>query len=261
MRDHKRTKPDRDGLRHIKFGGEVADDSDKRRRGKVTAGVPLAKIIKPRLVKAAELVVRGRSPSAAASRIRELRARLDDLQPDAPQTIVVTSAGSAEGKSFVAMNLALAFAAEREDAVLLLDADLRRPSIGQWIAPTPKVGLAELLAGRTELAHALLELGNCPLHVLPAGEPPGDPLELLVSDALEELTVLLRSNYRRIVIDTPAIVPFTDADLVARFSDGVLVVARLGHTRRGPLMQAIASVTSAPVLGTLLNDVTSDGTR
>ena len=89
---------------------------------------------------------------------------------------MVTSAGPAEGKSFVAMNLALAFAAEREGDVLLLDADLRRPSIARWIAPAPKVGLAELLAGRTEFMHALLELGNCPLHVLPAGEPPGDPL-------------------------------------------------------------------------------------
>jgi capsular exopolysaccharide synthesis family protein len=261
MRDSKRTKPDGDGIRRIKFAGEAAEDSDKHRRGKVTAGVPLAKIIKPRLVNAVEIVVQGRSPSAAASRIRQLRARLDDLQPEAPQTIVLTSAGSAEGKSFVAMNLALAFAAEREGAVLLLDADLRRPSIGRWITPAPKVGLAELLAGRTDLEHALLELGNCPLHVLPAGEPPVDPLELLVSDALEELTVLLRRDYRRIVIDTPAIVPFTDADLVARFSDGVLIVARLGLTRRGPLMQAIASVTSAPVLGTLLNDVSSDGTR
>lgn len=258
MRDSKPPRPDGGGMRRVKFSGEAAEDSDKRRRGKVTAGVPLAKIIKPRLVNAVELVVQRRSRSAAADRIRQLRARLDDLRPEAPQTIVVTSAGPEEGKSFVAMNLALAFAAEGQGDVLLLDADLRQPSVGQWIKPAPKVGLAELLAGQTDLAHALLELGNWPLHVLPAGEPAGDPLELLVSDAFEELADLMRKSYRRIVIDTPAIVPFTDADLVARFSDGVLVVARMGVTRRGPLLQAITSVTSAPVLGTLLNDVTSD---
>jgi capsular exopolysaccharide synthesis family protein len=258
MRDSKPTKRDSDGMRRVKFSGEAAEDRDKHREGKVTAGVPLAKIIRPRLVNAAELVVQGRSSSAAAGRIRQLRARLDDLRPEAPQTIVITSAGPAEGKSFVAINLALAFAAESDGDVLLLDADLRRPSVGRWITPAPKVGLAELLPGRTGLAHALLELGNWPLHVLPAGEPPGDPLDLLVADAFEQLMVRLKQSYRRIVIDTPAIVPFTDADLVARFSDGVLVVARLGLTRRGPLMQAISSVTSAPVLGALLNDIASD---
>lgn len=256
MRDSKPTKPEGDAMRRVKFSGEAAEDGDEHRRGRVTAGVPLAKFIKPRLVSAAELVLQGRSSSAAAGRVRQLRARLDDLRPEAPRTIVVTSAGPAEGKTFVAMNLALAFAAERADDVLLLDADLRRPSVGQWIKPPPRVGLAELIAGQTEIAHALLELGNSPLHVLPAGKPPRDPLDPLVSDAFEELMVRLKKCYRRIVIDTPPIIPFTDADLVARFSDGVLVVARLGLTRRGPLMQAISSVTSAPVLGTLLNDVT-----
>jgi capsular exopolysaccharide synthesis family protein len=258
MRDSKPTKPGGGNMRRVRFSGEAAEDGDRRRRDKLTAGVPLAKIVKPRVINAAELVVQKRSLSPAAGRIRQLRALLDDLQPEAPQTIVVTSAGPGEGKSFVAMNLALAFAAESEGDVLMLDADMRQPSVGQWIEPAPKVGLAELLAGRTDLAHALLELGNSPLHVLPAGAPAGDPLELLVSDAFEELADLMRKSYGRIVIDTPAIVPFTDADLVARFSDGVLVVARLGLTRRGPLMQAISSVTSAPVLGTLLNDVVSD---
>jgi capsular exopolysaccharide synthesis family protein len=255
-----KSKPPRNGgdeFSRVRFSGEVYGNGGERRRDKVTAGVPLAKIIKPRLVKAAEIVVFGRSPSAAAGRFRQLTEMLEDLGPKAPQTIVITSAGPAEGRSLVAMNLALAYAARNQGDVILLEADLRRPAIGRWIAPEPKVGLAELLSGRTELEHVLLEMANSPLHVLPAGEPPEDPVELLVSDELTDLVVLLKDRFRHIVIDTPPIVPFTDADLVARFSDGALVVARAGLTRRGPLAQALASVTAAPVLGMLLNDSTA----
>jgi len=248
------SKRDGDNIARMRLPGEAAEQAAARRRSQLTAGVPLTKIIKPRLKDVPELVVHHKPRSRAARCFRQLCERLDAVEP-APQTVVLTSAGDDEGKSFVALNLALAYAVERDGDVLLLDADLRRPSIGGRIAPEPKLGLAELLAGGTDLTHVLLESSNSPLHVLPAGEPCADPLELLVTDRFERLLLVLKERFRRIVIDTPPIVPFTDADLVARFADGVLVVARAGHTRRGPLSQAIASVTSAPVLGTLLNDI------
>ena len=117
-------------------------------------------------------------------------------------------------------------------------------------------GVLEAAEHRAELPHVLLRLRNSPLHVLPAGTVPADPLGALVSGRLEETITELRRRFHRIVIDTPPIVPFTDADLLARFADGALIVARAGSTRKGELLQAIASMTGAPVVGTLLNDAT-----
>ena len=153
-------------------------------------------------------------------------------------------------------NLALALAADPSEEVLLVDADLRRPTIEHWVDPAPKLGLAELLGERTELDHTILELENSPLRILPAGEPPPDPIELLGSDRARDLVGKLRSRYRRIIIDTPPSVPFADAEAIGAFADGVIVVVRAGRTRRASLVQAIDSVFSAPVLGTVLNDLT-----
>jgi capsular exopolysaccharide synthesis family protein len=248
-------KRDDDNIARVRFPSEAARNADARRRSKQTAGVPLAQIIKPRLKDIPELIVHHRPQSPAAECFRQLSRMLDASRPQAPQAVVVTSAGDGEGKSFVALNLALAYAARGEGRVMLLEANLRRPSVAQRIAPQPKLGLAELLAGGTDMTHVLFESANSPLHLLPAGDPCVDPLELLGTDRFERLIGVLRGRFQRIVIDTPPIIPFTDADLVARSSDGVLVVARAGQTRRGVLAQAISSVTSAPVLGTLLNEL------
>ncbi len=224
--------------------------------GKLTAGVPLAKLIKRRLSDDPELMMLNQARSVGAEKFRRLKTILLNEADPVPQIIVVTSAAPSEGKSVVSINLALSFAADRQGDVLLLDADLRRPTVDRWLNPAPKLGLSELLSGQTELDHVILELENSPLKILPAGTPPQDPVELLSADYTGVLLSALRERYQRIIIDTPPIVPFTDADAVGSFSDGVLVVARSGATRRGMLMQALASVTSTRILGTVLNDVT-----
>jgi capsular exopolysaccharide synthesis family protein len=205
---------------------------------------------------APELVAQVRPRSGAALRFRELCATLDTIGSDPLRTLVVTSAQNGEGKSIVAINLALAHAARANGDVLLIDADLRRPSVAGWLEPAPRLGLFELLSDQTELPHVLLGLRNSPLHVLPAGTVPADPLGALVTGRFEETMAELRRSFHRIVIDTPPVIPYTDADLLARFADGALIVARAGQTRKGELLQAIASMTGAPVVGTLLNDAT-----
>ena len=140
--------------------------------------------------------------------------------------------------------------------MLLLDADLRRPTVERWLSPEPQLGLSELLTGQTELDHVLLTLENTPLRVLPAGAPPSDPVDLLSSDYAGVLVGALRQRFSRVIIDTPPIVPFTDADAIGMRADGLLLVARAGSTRRAMLSQAAASVTSTRILGTVLNDVT-----
>jgi capsular exopolysaccharide synthesis family protein len=249
-------KPKHSALSEVRFSGKAHQDGGSVPEGaKLTAGVPLPKLIKRKMLESPELVLLGQPRSVAAERFRRLKTILLHAEPP-PQVVVVTSAAPNEGKSVVATNLALAFAADERGEVLLLDADLRRPTVERWLHPEPKLGLAELLRRQTEVEHVLLELQNSPLRVIPAGTPPRDPVALLSADGAAELMSQLRRRFERIVIDTPPIVPFTDADVIGRLSDGLLVVARCGSTRRAMLQQAIASVTSTRVLGTVLNDVT-----
>lgn len=221
---------------------------------KITAGVPLAKLIKRKLISVPEIVMLHHGRSVAAEKFRRLKTVLVNDPDNSPQVIAVTSAGPGEGKSFTSINLALSFAADRQGEVLLIDADLRRPTIEKWIEPAPQIGFAELLRERTELDHAILELQNSPLKILPAGEPPRDPVELLASDRLREQMETLRARFSRIIIDTPPIVPFTDADAVGAACDGALIVARVGTTRRASFLQALSAVTSTRIIGTILNE-------
>ena len=248
------------GLRGVPGMGRDSDSSATGNNGakkkKMTAGVPLAKLIKRKLANVPEIVLLNKPRSVAAERFRRLRTVLANLADGSPSVIVVTSAGSNDGKSFVSVNLALAFASDQQGQVLLIDADLRRPSLEKYMEPPPKLGLTELLRGVSEPDHAILELENAPLKILPAGAPPRDPVELLASESATELIADLRRDFRRIVIDTPPIVPFTDADVLGGLSDGILLVARSDRTRQSAYLQAVASVSSTRVLGTVLNDQT-----
>ncbi len=225
-------------------------------RDKLSVGVPLAKLIKRKLIKSPELVLLHDTRSVAAEKFRRLKTVLANEASDSPQVLVVTSATPSEGKTLVSTNLALAFAADRQGEVLLLDADLRRPSIGRWLAPAPTLGLTEILSGKIEIDHAILELENSPLKILPGGAIARDPVELLSSDQARQMLSALRRRFSRIIIDTPPIIPFTDADVIGGLADGALVVARSGATQSSILMQALASVTSTRVMGMVLNDTT-----
>jgi capsular exopolysaccharide synthesis family protein len=221
---------------------------------KASIGVPLARLIKRTLVDAPEIAMLHKPRSVESERFRRLKTTLINESEVEPQVIVITSPSPSEGKSLISVNLALAFAADLQGEVLLVDADLRRPTIEEWLLPPPKLGLSELLRGETELEHTVLTLENAPLHVLPAGSLPRDPSELLSSERAKALMADLRKRYQRIIIDTPPIVPFTDADAVGAMSDGVLLVVRVDQTRRSAFTQAVASVTSTRILGTVLND-------
>ncbi len=225
---------------------------ERGRRG--GAGVPLAKLIKRKLANAPEIVMLHQSRSVSAEKFRRLKTVLANDTEDSPQVIVVTSAAPSEGKTLMSTNLALTFAADKKGDVLLLDADLRRPSVEKFLSPPPKLGLSEILRGKIELDHAILELQNSPLKILPAGASPRDPVELLGSENAQEMLRQLRKRFTRIIIDTPPIIPFTDADVLGAISDGVLVVARSGSTLRSMFQQAVSNVTSTRVLGVVLND-------
>jgi len=220
------------------------------------AGVPLAKLVRRALVSGPELVVHANPRSYAAEKFRRLRSMVFAEVEQSPKVVVITSPAPGEGKSLIAMNLALAAARSGDEKVLLVDGDLRRPTVSRWINPKPSLGLAELLAKDVGWEHAVLSLEGSALNLLPAGQPLAEPGDLLGSKKMKNLVELLRERFDRIIVDMPPIVPFTDADLVGAFSDGVVLVARAGRTTVAMLRQAEGLVASAPVLGVVLNEQT-----
>ncbi len=239
---------------HGSAPGRAGDRKGNTPGGKLTEGVPLAKLVKREMIAHPELVMLSQPRSIFAERFRRLKTSIAHQFGDAARVIVVTSGAPGEGKSTVAANLALAFAADGGDKTLLIDGDFRRPTVGRWLHPAPQLGFAEVLAKRTGLDHAILSLTNSTLEVLPAGDCPRDPLELIASQTARAMLAELRRNYARIVIDTPPVVPFTDADAMGAMADGVLMVVRAGATPKSVYRQALSSITSTRILGSVFND-------
>ena len=222
--------------------------------GKFAAGVPLAEILSHKLTNAPELVVRDNGGSFIAEKFRRLKSILSVEDGLNPQVMVVTSSAPGEGKSLVAMNLSLAFGASKDARSLVIDADLRRPTLYRWLSPSPNIGLAELITEDLDPKHAILHIKDTRLDILPAGKATEDPDQLLGSKRMRDLVEKFRGRYQKIIIDTPPIVPFTDADIVSACSDGVLLIARSGQTTVSLLRQAESLVQGAPLLGIVLND-------
>ncbi len=194
-----------------------------------------------------------RSPAAEAYRM--LRTSLSFLAPqEGLRTILVTSAGMGEGKTVTAANLAVALA-QAGRQVLLIDADLRLPGLGNLFGVPQAVGLSNVLvraAGASE-AVALTEVPGVDL--LPSGPVPPNPAELLARSDFEALLAAFKREYDRIVIDTPPVLTVSDATTIAGMVDGVLLVAEAGITRREALADAKKALeqVGGRVVGVVLN--------
>ena len=166
------------------------------------------------------------------------------------------SSEAAEGRSTVAINLALAFA-EAGRQTLLIDADLRRPQIAEYLGIEGAVGLSDVLARQVDLDTALQTWGEQKLHVLASGSLPPHPSELLGSRQMADLVARLRSEFDTTIIDTPPLRPVTDGVIAALLSDGAIVVVRNGRTSRAQLDRALQALRAAdvPVLGAVRNMV------
>lgn len=183
------------------------------------------------------------------------------------KTILVSSGMPAEGKSFVAANLALSLARNNEGGVLLIDGDLRRPTIHKVLGTSISPGLADYLAGTVPL-HAIMQGCEAPeptahrtadstSHVtfIPAGECGENTLELVGNHRIEELIAALSLHFDWIVIDSPPVLAVTDAVDLARAADAVLLVARGARTPFDVAQRAQAAFSNARVLGFVLNAV------
>ncbi|HEY2673569.1 MAG TPA: polysaccharide biosynthesis tyrosine autokinase [Rugosimonospora sp.] len=209
----------------------------------------------------------GRSPMALNDRahrgridaLRKISASLRFIDVENRHTVfAVTSPGAEEGKSTTACNLALTLARAGR-SVVLVDADLRRPRVGDYLGLTTGVGLTSVLVGRTPLAQATQTWGDRLFTVLTSGPIPPNPTEMLGSTRMRELLVELRERYDDVIVDVAPVLPVADAAVTVSGCDGVLVVARYGRTRRDHLRQAAATLrtTGAPILGVVLNQAPS----
>jgi succinoglycan biosynthesis transport protein ExoP len=207
---------------------------------------------------AVELVTQVRPQSQMAESYRALRTSLLLSNLGAPpKVIMVTSALPQEGKTTTSINTAVVLA-QKGVRVLLIDADLRRPSIHKTLGMGPHSGLSNVLTGSTTLEQAITRTAVLPnLFVLTAGTPPPNPAELLASPNMRDVLARLCEQYDHIVIDTPPSLSVTDAVVLSPRADAVVLVIRSGQTTKQALRRSrdILTQVNAKVVGVLLNAV------
>ncbi|WP_441249443.1 polysaccharide biosynthesis tyrosine autokinase [Kitasatospora sp. McL0602] len=170
-----------------------------------------------------------------------------------PRSVVVTSALPDEGRTATAVDLAVSLARTGR-RVVLVEGDLRRPRLAEYLGLPGAVGLGQLLAGRAGLSAALQDWGGGLLRVVTAGEPAGEPAQLLASPALGGLLRRLEEQADLVVLDSPPLLPFADGAVLAAEAGDALLVVRSGRTKRAPARRALDSLAAvdAHVLGVVL---------
>lgn len=198
-----------------------------------------------------------RSQSAEAEAIRGLRtALLLTGTGSAPGVVLVSSAAAGEGKTTVAINLASVLA--QHGKTCLVEGDLRRPMIDLAMGLHATRGLVEVLSGRAALSEAIITATGVPgLSVLPVKTLPDNPADLLASEPMQQVLRNLRDSFDYVVLDSPPIIPFSDARLLARQADAVILVSRYGSTTRRTMTRGaeMLNEVQAPLLGVVLNDM------
>jgi capsular exopolysaccharide synthesis family protein len=187
---------------------------------------------------------------------RMLRTRvLQSMRENNWTSVAVTGPASGCGKTLTAINLAISLAMEVTNTVLLVDLDLRKPSIHEYFAYQPEVGLSDYLQGDTPINQILFSPSIERLVVLPGRQPIQNSSEMLRSPKMVALVNELKTRYpdRLIVWDLPPILAADDALAFSPYTDAMLLVAEAGGTSRDDLQKALEVLKSAPVIGTVLN--------
>ncbi len=203
-----------------------------------------------------------RDNSAIAEAFRKLRTNLQFLAVDnPPRVIVLLSSAPSEGKTTTAINLALALA-EADKNVVLVDGDMRRPSLDKYLDLVGSVGFSTVLSGGASLGDVLQETKFPRLTVLAAGPTPPNPSELLGSQAARKLLDELRSQFDYVIVDSAPLLAVTDGAILATVADGALIIAKYGETKREQMAHAVGTLrdVGASLLGAVLTLVPLRGT-
>ena len=223
--------------------------------GEVTGAPVLGAVGFDSLARRDPLVVAERANGLRAEEFRQLRTNVQFIDAtERLKVLVVTSSVEGEGKSTTATNLALVFA-ENGTKVLLVEADLRRPKVSDYLGLERAVGLTSVLTHRVALQDAVQPWGTLGLDVLASGPLPPNPSELLGGRGMRALVDEMRERYDLVIIDTPPVLPVTDAAVLSSYTDGALVVFRANGTRRAHVAAAVRALRAvdARVIGCVLN--------
>lgn len=198
--------------------------------------------------------------SPVAEEYRRLKSMLlRATKKDFLNTIMVTSAIDGEGKSVTAINLAVTLAQEIDHTILLIDADLRKPMVHEYLGIDYEYGLSDYLAGTgdMDISDVMIKTGIGKLGFIPAGKMVDNPLELLSSEKMKALIKELKQRYkdRYVIIDTPPILSFSEPIAIGSNVDGILFVVREGRAQKKMVEDALNLINGLNVLGVVFNDV------
>ncbi|MDU1312955.1 MAG: CpsD/CapB family tyrosine-protein kinase [Clostridium septicum] len=202
------------------------------------------------------LIVEKQPKSIAAENYRTLRTNIQYSSFDKNfRVIVVTSSEPGEGKSTTAGNLALSLA-QGDKKVILIDCDLRKPSIHKKFKISNTVGLSDVLIGKEDIVSAAKKRGNN-LRILTSGKIPPNPSEMLASKVMGKLLEELKERFDYIILDTPPVQAVTDSQILSTRADGTILVVKAEQTKRDSVSNAINLLkkVNANIIGTVLNGV------
>jgi exopolysaccharide/PEP-CTERM locus tyrosine autokinase len=196
--------------------------------------------------------------SMVAEQFRRLRTHI--IKPgidDSPKTILVTSALSGEGKSLIALNLAITISIELHSHCLVVDCDLRNPSLSRFFGLHEKKGLSDYLMGQAELSDILIRTSVDKLSVLSGGSIQDNPVELIGSNRMKSLVQDLKARYadRYIILDSSPLLATTEPSVLNEMVDGIILVVKSGDTPRESIQQAMRLLKKEKILGVVLNNL------
>jgi len=208
-----------------------------RDAAQITAAPSIGAIACDPKAKDRPLIVHADPLSPRAESFRALRTNLQFLDMGGRASFVITSSIPSEGKSTTTINLAIALA-DAGKRVALLDTDLRKPKVAEYLGIEGGVGLTDVLIGRARVGDVMLPWGGRSLFVLPAGKVPPNPSELLGSDQMATLLEVLERDFDVVLCDAPPLLPVTDAAILARATSGALLIIAAGKTTKHQLTGA-----------------------
>jgi protein-tyrosine kinase len=199
------------------------------------------------------------APSSMASeQFRRLRSYI--IKPgmeNSPKTILVTSAMAGEGKSLIAINLAITIATELHSHALIVDCDLRNPTLSRWFGFDELKGLSDYLTGESSLQDLLVKTSVDKLSILPGGTFQDNPVELIGSNKMKSLVADLKARYadRYIILDSSPLLATTEPSVLNEMVDGILFVIKSGDTPRESIQQALKLLDKKKIMGAVLNNM------
>jgi len=205
---------------------------------------------------ARKLIVKTDPKSFVSEQFRIARTNINFSKPDGElTTLLFTSSVQAEGKSTSSGNLACLFAQEGKK-VILIDADMRKPTVQYTFHLTNTIGLSNILAQNTPVMDAVKETDIENLHIITSGPIPPNPAELLSSKAMDEMVAELKKHYDLVIFDAPPVLSVTDAQILANKCEGTVLVISAGATDKNSVLKAkeLLEASKAKIIGTVLNN-------